>query len=113
MEIVMENDFNKEQEEFELQKMASKKVVKLKAFYSHIFVYIVGVIFFILKEYFVVPFNFFPLKHINLFVMGLWTVVFVISATDIFASFRIFGEEWEERKVKSILEKKIKKQKWE
>ncbi|MDA6068457.1 2TM domain-containing protein [Flavobacterium sp. AC] len=109
----METNFYKEQEDFELQKMASKKVVKLKAFYSHMFVYIVGVIFFILKEYFGVPFNFFPLKHINLFVMIVWTVFFLVSAIDIFVSFRIFGEEWEERKLKSILEKKIKKQKWE
>lgn len=104
---------NKDTEAFELQKMANKKVVKLKAFYSHMFVYVIGVIFFILKEYFGVPFNFFPLKHINLFVMGIWTVFFVVSAIDIFASFKIFGEEWEERKVKSILEKKTKKQKWE
>ena len=104
---------NKDTEAFELEKMATKKVVKLKAFYSHMFVYVIGVIFFILKEYFGVPFNFFPLKHINLLVMGIWTVFFVVSAIDIFASFKIFGEEWEERKVKSILEKKTKKQKWE
>ncbi|SHM57718.1 2TM domain-containing protein [Flavobacterium chilense] len=109
----MENNFNNGLEEFELQKLASKKVVKLKAFYSHMFVYIIGVIFFILKEYFGVPFNFFPLKYINLFVMTIWTVFFLVSAIDIFASFRIFGEEWEERKVKSILEKKSKKTKWE
>ena len=109
----MENHLNNDQEEFELQKMANKKVVKLKAFYSHMFVYVIGVIFFILKEYFGVPFNFFPLKHINLFVMGVWTVFFVVSAIDVFASFKIFGEQWEERKIKSILEKKTKKQKWE
>jgi len=109
----MKNNFNNDPEDFELQKMATKKVVKLKAFYSHMFVYVIGVIFFILKEYFGVPFNFFPLQHINLFVMVVWTVFFLVSAIDIFASFRIFGEEWEERKVKSILEKKTKKQKWE
>ncbi|WP_428228774.1 2TM domain-containing protein [Flavobacterium sp.] len=109
----MKTNFNNDPEEFELQKMASKKVVKLKAFYSHMFVYAIGVIFFILKEYFGVPFNFFPLKHINLFVMGVWTVFFLVSAIDILVSFRIFGEEWEERKMKSILEKKTKKQKWE
>jgi len=104
---------NKDTEAFELEKMATKKVVKLKAFYSHMFVYVIGVIFFILKEYFGVPFDFFPLKHINLFVMAVWTVFFLVSVIDVFASFKIFGEEWEERKVKSILEKRIKKQKWE
>lgn len=45
--------------------------------------------------------------------MAVWTVFFLVSAIDIFASFIIFSEEWEERKVKSILEKRIKKQKWE
>jgi len=109
----MENNFNNDPEEFELQKMANKKVVKLKAFYSHMFVYIIGVIFFILKEYFEVSFNFFPFQYLNLYVMGAWTVFFLVSAIDIFASFKIFGEEWEERKVKSIMEKKNKKTKWE
>lgn len=37
---------NKDTEAFELEKMATKKVVKLKAFYSHMFVYVIGVIFF-------------------------------------------------------------------
>lgn len=41
--------------------------------------------------------------------MCIWTTAFLVSAVDIFASFKIFGEEWEERKVKSLLEKKTKK----
>ncbi|CAA9202628.1 hypothetical protein FLA105534_04176 [Flavobacterium bizetiae] len=45
--------------------------------------------------------------------MIIWTTAFLVSAVDLFDSFKIFGEEWEERKVKSILEKKEKTQKWE
>ncbi|KQB39315.1 hypothetical protein RC62_996 [Flavobacterium aquidurense] len=45
--------------------------------------------------------------------MVIWTSVFLASAIDLFASYKIFGEEWEERKMKSILDKKEKKQKWE
>lgn len=109
----MENNFNNSEEEFELQKMANKKVLKLKAFYSHAFVYAIGMIIFILKEYAGLPLNFLPIKYINCFVMIIWTTAFLVSAVDLFASFKIFGEEWEERKVKSILEKKEKTQKWE
>ncbi|WP_166922085.1 2TM domain-containing protein [Flavobacterium poyangense] len=109
----MESDFKNSTEEFELQKMASKKVVKLKAFYMHVFFYIIGILVFVSKDYLGAPLNFFPLKHINLFVMGIWTVFLAVSAIDLFASYKIFGEEWEERKVKSILEKKTKTQKWE
>ncbi|OXB24962.1 hypothetical protein B0A80_03535 [Flavobacterium tructae] len=109
----METNFNKEQEDFELQKMASKKVVKLKAFYTHVIFYSAGLILYILKDYFGLPLNIFPVQYLNGFVMCIWTTAFVVSAIDIFASFKIFGEEWEERKMKSILEKKEKKQKWE
>ncbi|WP_291286768.1 2TM domain-containing protein [Flavobacterium sp.] len=109
----METNFNKEREDFEFQKMASKKVVKLKAFYTHMFLYIVGVILYVLKDYVGLPLNIFPVKYLNGLVMCIWTTAFLVSAIDIFASFKIFGEEWEERKMKSILEKKEKKQKWE
>ncbi|KQW97361.1 2TM domain-containing protein [Flavobacterium sp. Root420] len=111
----MERDFDNGQKELELQlqEMATKKVVKLKAFYTHMFIYIVGVIIYILKEYFGVPLNFFPFRYLNGFVMCIWTTAFLVSAVDLFASFKLFGQEWEERKLKSILEKKTKTQKWE
>ena len=109
----MEPTFNNNLQEDELHKIASKKVVKLKAFYSHAFTYIIGVIIYILKEYFGAPFNFFPIQYINGFVMGIWTTVFLVSAIDLFATHMIFGDKWEERKIKNMLEKKTKTQKWE
>jgi hypothetical protein len=109
----MKTNSNTDPEDFELQKMANKKIIKLKAFYTHMLIYFIGVLLYVLKEYGGVPLNFVPLKFINLFVMGIWTVLFLISAIDAFVSFAIFGEEWEKRKLKSIMEKKIKKQKWE
>ena len=45
--------------------------------------------------------------------MIIWSAVYVGSAIDVFVTFMIFGQEWEERKLKSILEKKNKTQKWE
>jgi ABC-type transport system involved in multi-copper enzyme maturation permease subunit len=110
---MMESKFENNTEEFELEKIAGRKVLKLKSFYTHTFFYIVGVLFYIAKEYLGFGFNFFPLNYLNGLVMCIWSIAFFISVVDIFASFKIFGEEWEERKVKSILEKKNKKQKWE
>jgi hypothetical protein len=45
--------------------------------------------------------------------MLIWTCVFIISAVDTFAYYKIFGEEWEQNKVKNILDKGKEKQKWE
>ena len=104
---------NQEKEQLELEKRARKKVIKLKSFYTHTLLYVIGLIIFFLKEYAGIGFNFFPLRYINCFVMAVWTIAFLVLAVDIFASYKIFGEQWEERKVKSILEKKVKNQKWE
>ena len=47
----MEPKFDNEQQESELQQMASRKVVKLKSFYKQLFFYAVGLTIFLLKEY--------------------------------------------------------------
>lgn len=109
----MESNFYNEHEKEELRKLASKKVQKLKSFYTHAFIYAIGVIVYILKEYTEAPLNFFPIGYINGFVMCIWTTAFLISAVDLFASYKIFGDEWEERKVKSIMDKNKERQKWE
>lgn len=113
MGVIMETNLNNDREDFVLKEIATRRVVKLKAFYNHMFVYVIGVIVYVLKDYFGAPLNFFPIKYINGFVMWIWTTAFLISAVDLFASYKIFGKEWEERKLKSLLEKKTKKQKWE
>jgi hypothetical protein len=109
----MKTNCNNDRELFELKKIASKKVNKLKSFYIHALIYTAALIVFILKQYYGVPLNFFPFKYLNYVVMIIWTSVFLFSAIDLFVSFKIFGEEWEERKLKSLLEKKQKTQKWE
>jgi uncharacterized protein YacL len=109
----METNCNNAREKFEFQEIFSKKIVKLKSFYMHAFIYACGLIIYVLKEYYGVPLNHFPLKYINSVVMVIWTAVFLVSAIDLFASYKIFDEEWEERKMKDILEKKTKTQKWE
>ncbi|PWA10868.1 hypothetical protein DB891_03310 [Flavobacterium laiguense] len=101
-----------EYQEKELVEIARRKVKKLKGFYIHAFIYLIGVLVFILKEYFGVPFNFFPLKHINFFALAIWSSIFFISAIDMLITYHFFGENWEERKIKRIMEKESKKQNW-
>lgn len=108
----METNSDEERKQFEYQ-VASKKVIKLKSFYIHTFIYIVGLIIYVLKDYYGFPLNFFPFKYLNSIIMIIWTCVYIISALDIVVSFKILGQEWEERKLKNILDKREKKQKWE
>ncbi|MEN2401556.1 2TM domain-containing protein [Flavobacterium sp. MC2016-06] len=108
----METYFNNDLKEVELRKIARKKVMKLKSFYTHLLIYIAAIVVYLLKEYLGFRLNFFPLKYINGFVIIVWSAFFFVTAIDVFASFKIFGAEWEERKMNSLLEKR-KKQKWE
>jgi hypothetical protein len=109
----METHCNTDHGKFEFEEFFSKKIVKLRSFYIHAFIYAIGLTIYVLKEYYGVPLNFFPARYLNSVVMVIWTSVFLFSAIDLFTSIKIFGEKWEQRKMKSILEKKIKKQKWE
>ena len=99
----------KENQDFE---MARKKVQKLKSFYIHFFIYLIGLTFFILKEYFEIDFNIFPLNQLNFFVMAIWTTAFLITLVDTVVSFAVFGKKWEDRKLESILNANNKTQKW-
>ncbi|RED23764.1 2TM domain-containing protein [Flavobacterium cutihirudinis] len=109
----METNLNNNQEQIALKEIATKKVIKLKSFYKHLFVYLIAMILFLLKEYTNLPLNVFPIKYFNWVVVIIWTAVIIGSVIDLVASFMIFDEEWEERKMRDILEKKYKKQKWE
>jgi hypothetical protein len=101
----METNQNK-LDKSELRELAHKKVTKIKGFYEHLFIYSIGVIFYILKEYVGIKFDFFPLKYFNGFVMTIWTIVFLSMTVDLFLSYRMFGRKWEEQKLNKILEKK-------
>lgn len=99
--------------EKELLELAKKKVKKRKDFYIHLFIYAIGITFWILKEYTDLPVNFFPIRYINCFVMIIWTVFLVIQAIELFVSEIVFGKKWEENKVKNILEDQSEKKTWE
>lgn len=109
----METNCNNDRGKFEFQKIFSKKSVRFRSLYIHAFIYTIGLTIYILKECYGVSLNFFLLQYLNSVVMVIWTSVFLVSVIDLFASYKIFDEEWEEQKMKSLLDKKVKKQKWE
>lgn len=109
----METNLSNNQEQEILKDLATKKVMQLKSFYKHLFIYAIVMILFLLREYTNLPVNFIPIQFLNWVIMIIWSAVVAGSAIDLFASTKIFGQEWEQRKMKSILEKKYKKQKWE
>jgi hypothetical protein len=108
MELVMEN--SKEL----LEQMIKERVHKLKQFYIHLFIYVIGISFYVAKTYFGVPFNFWPLRFINEFVMWIWTFFLVVQALQLFLVQRVFGTNWEQKRIQKIIEKdRIEKQKWQ
>ena len=108
----METNSNMNREEFDFR-IARKKVIKLRSFYVHSFIYSIALAIFILKNYYAVSFDFFPFKYLNYIVIIIWSSLFISSAIDLFSYNKIFGREWEARKMKNILDKRQKQQKWE
>lgn len=100
-------------EQKELLELAKKRVKKIKNFYSHLFVYVIGVTFFLLKMYSSIPFDFFPIRFINWFVMSIWTVIIGIQMIELFFAEIVFGKKWEDKKIQHIMTKEAEKKTWE
>ena len=98
-------------EDFELE-MARYRVHKIKQFYTHLLIYIVGVLLFLAKTDYGAPFNFWPIKHINCFFMWVWTFIIAVQGLKLFFREKVFGTDWEQRKIKEFL-KKDQQNKWE
>lgn len=108
MAVIMENSNEL------LEQMIKERVHKLKQFYIHLFIYVIGIIVYVSKTYFGVPFNFWPIKFINEFVMWVWTFFLVVQAVQLFLVQKVFGTNWEQKRIQKMIEKeKIEKQKWQ
>lgn len=106
---IQENEKNKI-----LEDIAREKVRKIKKFYTHLFIYCIGLAVYISKKYFGLPLNFWPINFINSFFMWCWTFVIAVQAIKLFIKNQFLGNHWEEQKIKEIMEKdKINKQNWE
>ena len=107
----MEKDSNSKEV---IAEIVREKVQKIKKFYTHLFIFVIGVIIYVCKTYLGVPLNFWPIKFINEFFMWCWTFIIVVQGIQLFLSQNILSKNWEEQKIKEIIAKeKIKKQNWE
>lgn len=89
------------------------RVKELKKFYSHLFVYVIGVVVYLSKTYWDLPINFWPINFINEFFMWVWTFIIGVQAVNLFFMQSLFGAKWEERKINEMMEKeKSETTKW-
>lgn len=89
------------------------RVKELKKFYSHLFIYVIGVVVYLSKTYLDLPINFWPINFINEFFMWVWTFIIGVQAVNLFFMQRLFGTKWEERKINEMMEKeKSETTKW-
>ena len=86
--------------------LAKEKVRRLKRFYNHLFIYIIGVLLFVAKRYYGAPLNFFPIKYLTETFMWCWTFVVGIQAMRWFFTERVFTTNWEEKQIQKELDKK-------
>ena len=92
--------------------MARYRVRKIRRFYTHLFIFsIVGLIY-IVNNYFEVPFNFLPIGRINKTFMWIWTLIIVVQGVRLFFRENVFGTDWEQRKTQEFLNKD-KQNKWQ
>lgn len=112
MELIMENTENTIVTQ-ELQKIATKRVKKIRNFFIHALVYSIGLVVYILNRYFGFSIDFFPLDYLNFYVMAIWTFVFITDGIDLFLVEIVFGKKWENLKVKKMMDEDKEKNKWE
>lgn len=94
------------EKEDELYKAAKERVEEIKGFYVHLFIYIVINIGLILIDVLTSPFHlwfYWPL-------LG-WGIGIAAHATSVFGIKGVLGKEWEERKIKEIMNKDREREK--
>lgn len=93
---------------------ARERVQKIKKYYGHLFIYVVGIVVYVAKTYFGAPLNFFPIRYLNEFVMWIWTFFIAVQTLKMLFTENLFGTSWEQRKINEILEKDNQsKNRWE
>lgn len=83
--------------------MARYRVHKIRRFYSHLFIYAIGVLVYVVKTYFGAPFNFWPIRHINETFMWVWTFIIAVQGLRLFFREKAFDSNWEQRKMKEFM----------
>lgn len=84
---------------------AKKRVKKIKGFYTHLLIYVVINLIVVFQniENLEPGESYFQAR--NFITFTLWGIVIIIYALTVFFPSFILGSDWEERKIKEILEK--------
>lgn len=82
---------------------AQKKVKKLKGFYIHLFVYIVVNVMIIYANYTYSKTNASLLEFRNFSTAFWWGIGLVAHGFNVFTIDLIFGKDWEERKIRELM----------
>jgi hypothetical protein len=105
LEIIMEINYNEEDKYY----IAKKKVEELKGFYGNLTAYIIVNIVLIFINLYTSP------NHLWFYWPLLWWGIGVVfHGFKVFNVYPVLGKDWEERKIKEIMEKeKANKNKWQ
>ncbi|MDY2588120.1 2TM domain-containing protein [Winogradskyella aquimaris] len=98
----MESDNSKEQQLLE----AKKHIRRVKLFYIHLAGYLVVVALLLYNLYIVEGTYTHTIISLNLSVLLLWTVAMFINYWRVFKERKMFNKSWENKKIKSYLDKK-------
>lgn len=93
--------------EYERYEEAKKQVKEIKGFYVHLFIFIVVLIFLIF-----INLKYTPEYLWFIWTLGGWGIGLLFHGLGAFKITPFFGKNWEEDKIKELMEKD-KKQKWE
>ena len=103
----MENYQNSEEAKYE---RAKKRVRAVSGFYKHLAVYIIVNTVLILIKYFKEDKDFYEFNTFS--TAFFWGIGLAFHALGVFYNHVFFGKNWEDRKIREIMEKD-KQQKWE
>ena len=109
MELIKENSNSSEEI---LRELVRERVHKMRRFYTHLFVYLIGLVIYFAKTYFGAPFNFLPIRYINETFMWIWTFIIAVQGFRLLIKERVLGAKWEQNKINEIMQKENNTKKW-
>ncbi|WP_411897704.1 2TM domain-containing protein [Elizabethkingia occulta] len=101
----MKDYFNNDSESFSDKEIgfleAKRKVKEIRGFYIHFLIYLTVNIIILISNFY----EYHQIGWINIYVPVLWGVVILIHAGSVFLPGIIFGNDWEKKKIKKLMEK--------
>lgn len=91
---------------------AKKRVKKISGFYSHLLVYIVVNLMLVVVNYQQLALGESYFKWQNFTTLFFWGIGLLAHGLSVFMPYMVLGKDWEERKIKELMEKD-RKNKWE